>query len=896
MFDLESLLATDFSWRTAYSLARASELAYEPGAVVKNTAVNMWGFTSAKFFDAEDTQGFLAETPGALLISFRGSESLGDWILNLDISSEKFADFGRVHAGFLHGYRIVSSYITAVAVAARERNAKICLTGHSLGGALAVIAAADLTRKGIAFQAYTFGQPRFCDDAFVNRAEAVLSSHIFRFINHQDIVPCIPPHFEAIGTRIQFDGSGLLTATEAAPIAKDEPLSEQQFWELKSEIRRLKSSSVEGSLSFQGLLNPTLMGLFPEIADHQIDRYIAAIRRYARGADSDSLKETSDVEAVFDRDIQRKRIIFGGPAVEGAGAPELLPVLVRLSTYDWKAPSGIIVDSQFGNIATLQVTAEQLKKIEVDPGVLAIEASRDAGSIELEQSVPFVGGDSVLRPPLSERGDACLIGVIDTGVDILHEAFRTTDGVSRILAYWDQATTVPGRTPVDIAPDYFTQTYGTLYLKGELDGFISGRTPIPPSLRDPRKHGTHVASIAGGRATGRIRDGMAPDAKFLVVASMMTTESGAPTSIGYSNSHVDALYFLRSAASGDRQTALSRNPIVSRPTPLAINVSQGMNAGAHDGSSTLEAAFDGVTGGGKIGGIAIIKSAGNERGAAGHARIRAFNGIETIEWQSFAPPPTVPHRAKDYFEVWYSDRDDIAFTLIDPTGQASGAVTSASPTNISTLGGNTCELRLSRNHPDNGQSRLTITINRGVSPIQAGLWQLKVRGVSVQSGDGNVDIWAERNDTRPVRFVVEEPKGTISIPGTALTVITVSACHSQQPLQLTSSSSHGFTRDNRPKPDLCAPGFEIAAAGAGGGSQDTAVMTGTSMAAPHVAGAIALVMSARAKLGLKPLNARQIQAILTRTAASRTPFHHEGFGAGVLDAEAFFRAAIAAVV
>lgn len=896
MFDLDSLQSTKFSWNTAYALAQASKLAYEPGAVVKNTAVNTWRFSSAKFLEAEDTQGFFAETPRALLIAFRGSDSLGDWILNLGITPAPFGEHGCVHAGFLHGYEIVSSYVVAAASAAKNRNAKIVLTGHSLGGALAVLAAADLARKGMTSSVYTFGQPLLCDSTFHAWAEKKnLSSSVFRFVNHQDIVPRIPPHFEAIGTRFHFDGSGQLAETESALGATDEPLSDERFQALKAEIRRLKSSDLEGSLSFQGLLNPTLMGLFPEIADHDIERYVAAVRRYTKGAASDSMLETSDVEAVFDRDIQRKRIIFDDTAVESPVTSELLPVLVRVRS-NWKALAGVTVNSQFGNIASLQVTAQQLKQIETDPGVLAIEASRDAGHSELQCSVPFVRGDAVHRPPLSETGDACLIGIIDTGVDILHEAFRAADGTSRILAYWDQATTLPARTPISVAPGYFTQTYGTLYLKNELDDFIAGRVPVPPSLRDPRRHGTHVASIAGGRATGHLADGMAPGARFIVVASKMNTATGMPTSIGYSNSHVDALFFLRSAAGGDAPAANSSNPVVHNWTPLAINVSQGMNAGAHDGSSTLEAAFDAITGGGRDAGIVVVKSAGNECGAAGHARIRAFNGIETIEWQSIDPPPLIPRRTKDYFEVWYSDSDDIEFTLSDPAGKATGAVTSASPTNISILNGNTCELRLSRNHPDNGQSRLTITVNQGAAPIQTGTWILKVRGVAVQSGDGTVDIWAERDDTRPVRFVVQEPKGTLSIPGTALTVITVSASQSQLPLQLTSSSSHGRTRDGRPKPDLCAPGFEIEAAGAGGGPQDTAVMTGTSMAAPHVTGAIALVMSARAKSGLAPLNARQIQAILSRTVTSRTPFHHEGFGFGVLDAEAFFAAAVALVV
>ena len=47
--------------------------------------------------------------------------------------------------------------------------------------------------------------------------------------------------------------------------------------------------------------------------------------------------------------------------------------------------------------------------------------------------------------------------------------------------------------------------------------------------------------------------------------------------------------------------------------PVVVNVSQGMNAGAHDGKSMLEVAFDEFSKGGRQRGRVIVKSAGNER-------------------------------------------------------------------------------------------------------------------------------------------------------------------------------------------------------------------------------------------------------------------------------------------
>ena len=89
-----------------------------------------------------------------------------------------------------------------------------------------------------------------------------------------------------------------------------------------------------------------------------------------------------------------------------------------------------------------------------------------------------------------------------------------------------------------------------------------------------------MASIATGRKVGAFAGGVAPEAKILVVIA----DGQSPT--GYSKSHVDALNFID-------QIATQMN------LPTVVNVSQGMNAGAHDGRSMLEVAFDAFSGGGE---------------------------------------------------------------------------------------------------------------------------------------------------------------------------------------------------------------------------------------------------------------------------------------------------------
>ncbi|GEM_PF-837994 len=903
MFSIEALRNSSFSWRTSLSLAVASSVSYEAEAVVKNIGVNNWGFSRVVFFDVDETQGFIASVDDVVLVAFRGTESLGDWLSNLDLASRQWPGHGELHNGFLACYERVKNLVLAE-VSKGGRAKKLWLTGHSLGGALATIAAADLTSAHVVAGVHTFGQPRLGDQSFQRFIEQHLPNKFFRFVNDDDIVPRIPPGFEHVGKLIHFDAQGRVQKAEPGVEAAEietPPLTEIEFRQMQAEMKLVKATlDTHGAVGTEAF-DASVEGLFPSISDHRIANYIAAIRRQTLGATIDSTLERADAESVFanlsvelatpsvlesfEAAPEAMKSISRGPS-SARKAPqkpssELFPVLIRLRDENWSAPETVDIHSRIGAFASAQTSLEGLAQLENDPLVISIEASREAGKPELAASVPFVGGDVVHRPPIEEKGDAAIVGVVDAGVDVLHEAFRDAAGKSRIIAYWDQRGS-GGPTPKALPGGLFTQDYGVVYTAANIDNFISGALAPPTALHGDAGlgHGTHVASIAAGRAVGTLPDGMAPEAKIIVVAPHMKTGPGDPPSLGYSNSHVDALQFLKLVVKGG-------NVLLSDPLPIAVNISLGMNAGAHDGSSTLEAVFDAVTQSGRDPGYVIVKSAGNERGHGGHARVRAFTGVESIGWNS-----SDVFRNQDYFELWHSSLDKMTFTLVDPAGNRSAEVSSATPEVKQTLGGNVCQLRLTEIHPDNGASRLSVTIMMGANPIQAGVWSLKITGTAIGSGEANVDMWVERNDDRPLRFVIEDPRLTLSIPGTANTVITVGACNSALPLELLPASSYGGTWDGRPKPDICAPGTAIVAAGANEAShQAVTKMSGTSMAAPHVSGALALVMSHRHKqVGAAQYNARQFQAALVRTAKQFNRVHHEGYGFGALDAENLFNA------
>jgi serine protease AprX len=125
-----------------------------------------------------------------------------------------------------------------------------------------------------------------------------------------------------------------------------------------------------------------------------------------------------------------------------------------------------------------------------------------------------------------------------------------------------------------------------------------------------------------------------------------------------------------------------------------------------------------------------------------------------------------------------------------------------------------------------------------------------------------------------------EAYNTISItdPGNAEMVITVGATHRARPHTYGVSyfSSRGPTGDGRLKPDLVAPGEKITSVLPG---ESTGVKDGTSMAAPHVSGAAALLMARHDELVGKPARVKQILC-QTATDLGRERYFQ---GAGMLD-------------
>ncbi|WP_238368215.1 S8 family serine peptidase [Mesobacterium pallidum] len=927
--DPKALTTRHFTWKTAYTLCEASRLAYDPPERLQQTLRDTWKMRG-QAFSVGETQGFVAANDAVIIVSFRGTQGLADWGDNLRAGWTEFAPLGGdAHAGFVGCWARASDIVDRVLAQAGGK--AIWFTGHSLGGALALLGAATHADKGLA-GLVTFGQPRLLGRRSAERMHQLFGARYTRIVNANDIVAKVAPYFRHTGALFHFDRYGDLsedvlpedsdTRAELSDDPGPPPLDEAEYTALVNEIERLKEDQAaqiaQGSplvleeetgapLVFADDLNAAIEGQVIGVAAHRIGRYVDLTRAMAfppgvpdlRAAVANlrprSRTASGDTPTFVDFDISEISPFEMGIAPTSHGAPpdpvpaQRQPILIRLrGSGDWAPPPGLEIGSRVERVVTAFATAEDLVALADHPRVSGIEVSREAGVLELESSMPFTGGSAVHRPPIAEQGDAALVGIVDTGVDILHQAFRDATGTAtRIVAIWDQRGS-GGATPRSLNPAVFSQSYGRVYLADEINAFIADHAAGTPShprrLRDPDRlgqggHGTHVAGIAAGRAVGTHPAGMAPEAGIVVVMSALAHATDDPTSIGYSVSHVDAVQFLKGVAEG----ALPSSPGIR---PIAINVSQGMNAGAHDGTSLLEAAFDMATGIGRDEGIVIVKSAGNERAERGHASKALFQGVELIEWDSDA---TV--QRTDYFEGWFDARNDVAFRVIGPSGRATQQVTFESPDTAADLDGARVELSLTRSHRDNGDHRLALTIRQGAGqPPTTGssqTWALELEGRDIRSQDQRFHFWAERTGVRATRFLVPDESATLSIPGTARTVICVGASNAELPIRMNRSSSQGLTRSGEFKPDLAAPGHKVVSAMSGQPALDAVVAkTGTSMAAPHVTGALALVLSQRAKAGGRQLNAEQLKSGLVVTSRPVGATHHPLAGYGILDVAA----------
>lgn len=480
------------------------------------------------------------------------------------------------------------------------------------------------------------------------------------------------------------------------------------------------------------------------------------------------------------------------------------------------------------NILTLRCMLSDIDSLLTIPGIVRIQLSGKPLP-RLYRTTQEVGAAAAYNgigdPKTYYNGEGVVVGILDFGFDLTHRAFVDGSGNCRIVRLWDQSVS-------GIAPSGYT--YGAEYA-------TSSSIAIKKHTSD-EYHGTHVLGIAAGRGVDSDMkfQGIAPNADIVLVE------------LGESESDLcDAIKYVFDYASSVNK-------------PAVINLSLGTHMGPHDGTSYMDKMIDTYTGAGKI----IVGAAGNEGYLPMHLS-KVFTTREKIN--------TVIDFYEDgntekmnYVDIWtkrYPEYFNWSISVYDTTGTKLGQT----DVHSSSVWRTSDQIVIGNVNINVDSESEKVVANRRTNlflAIENPKMNEYLTVLEIDATNDSIHMWNLAYDQSGMSFstfpkltnlnwVAGDVDCTVGeIGGTAKRIISVGAV---LPVQGTRAyfSSNGPTRDGRIKPEIMAPGYGIAAplnsfasdlpdafytSWWGGKNYTYGKLSGTSMAAPHVTGGVALFL------------------------------------------------------
>lgn len=505
-------------------------------------------------------------------------------------------------------------------------------------------------------------------------------------------------------------------------------------------------------------------------------------------------------------------------------------IILTNEVFDWNVIGrSFTITRLLGGYGIVVLREEQVEKFLEIPGVLYAELpQRVYTTAEFGRAASCIRNrPSAGSEPDNLNGTGVLVGIIDSGIDYTHPDFCKEDGMTRIVALWDQS--LNGGNP----PEGYR--LGTVYSRERIDLALQKerkeeRQNIVPSV-DLSGHGTHVAGIAAGngRASGGQYRGVAFESELLIVklAEVRST-----------NAMFSGTARLMEAIDFCVRFAIKENK------PLALNLSYGTREGAHNGRSLLETYLDTVAA--MVKGV-ICVGTGNDGVGRTH-----FGGY-LKEGEPLEAEMVLTGEEKSLeLELWKNYPDEFSVELVAPSGEEvrfrygeGEPVTGYGSAFLYAAWGK--QVRLDNAEVEGlwsaptvyqNLSELRLGITATGEKLGVGVW--KIRLLPERIVNGEFDIWMlQGTENDRSGFFVPDSYRTLTIPSTADAVISVGA-YDVGNNQVASFSGRGTAREaGRMKPDLVAPGVDIMSCAPGGGYT---VKSGTSMATPFVTGGAALLL------------------------------------------------------
>lgn len=279
-------------WPVARNLAEISDEAYLSGEAAR-IAFSRRGFSTVDSVVKNSMVCYVASVDDVTVVAFRGTDfkEWDDWTVNRQFPTIPQLH-GRVHQGFANAYATLADDVLKHV---RSRKPKyLWITGHSLGGALALMCAYDLeTKQNLNIAGLmTYGQPRIGDKAFSDFMDDKLNGRYVYFVNHDDVVPRLPQWLYHSGSLVWFKDKDILrtniiTKVYGATSLKGQekqieelpPLTDAELEQLNQQLRQ--SKSVQRTERTER--GETIVQDFPVfIKDHLMQYYIEQILSFVK--------------------------------------------------------------------------------------------------------------------------------------------------------------------------------------------------------------------------------------------------------------------------------------------------------------------------------------------------------------------------------------------------------------------------------------------------------------------------------------------------------------------------------------------------------------------------------------------------------------------------------------
>ena len=543
-------------------------------------------------------------------------------------------------------------------------------------------------------------------------------------------------------------------------------------------------------------------------------------------------------------------------------AEDEIAVLAKVaSTEEWfnmtEVRAGVTIgksEDQQGFIVTGRIPIKRIEFVRNRPFVQSLKAAYKINKALLETVSEIEAGAALPATMIASGGKEVVIGIIDFGCDFAHKNFLTPVYKTRIKKIWNQMSRVgDGAVP-----------YGALYTEEDINTALLQPNPYQTLRYKPEEasHGTHVMDIAAGNGQGSRIPGVAPEADIIFVELASTDipwegREAVGKNFGDSVQLLEAIKFIFDQA-GDQ--------------PCVINASLGTNGGPHDGTTLVEQGIDSLLE--QKPNRAVVIAASNSYADGIHATGEVKgNDVYDLTW--IMPGGDI---SDNEMEIWYNGKGRLDVEVFNAVGTSFGSVPPGESGTVKDDTGQVILFIASRiDEPNNHDNMIGIYLNRKYTGKSV------IRLKNTLTDAVLFHAWIERDDDGQSFF--QEPQdntytlGSISCGRHTITVGSYDAHRSNLPLSYFSSC--GPTRDKRQKPEISAPGHDVKAAKSRS-SIGVTTKSGTSMAAPAVTGAIAVLL-AEAKSRRITLPIEQIRTCVIRSARKNPPSSggwHDRYGFG----------------